>query len=134
MNVLVIVHLEPDFNPPKELVNKISATGNLFDHVINITSARALTGTEPFHSLRRFHEEEWVWGYEPLGNDGDVEGIDYIATNGHDWSHIADWMKDLSKYDKYTLVGGGRYECLQDVFDIFQHLWLESKIIETLTY
>ena len=143
MNVLVIVHLEPDFStreePLDELVEKVIAYAESFDKVINITSAGSLTGTAPYPELMNFRNEEWIWGFDAeayLQEESGVwkEGVDYIPTTGHPYSEICDWMHQLSKSDEYTLVGGARWECLQDVYEIFQHLNLKTGINNSLTY
>lgn len=136
MRVLVIVHLEADFQVDESLILQIIKYSKTFDHTINITSAAALTGTEMFYELRQFHSEEWIWGFDPSDPACTYKkGVDYISTNGHEYSEILPWMKKLKK-DKafYTLVGGNRFECLQDIYDIWQHLGLKTRIKEALTY
>lgn len=139
MRVLIIVHLEPDFNPSEDLVNNVIKYSRQFDHTINVTSASGLTGTQPFERMVNFHEEEWIWGYDAdyyKEEEGcnHVEGVDWIPSGGHDYSFIEQWMRDLNKHNRYTLVGGARNECLRDVADIFSHLGLKYRIKEELTY
>lgn len=141
MRTLAIVHLEPDFDLTGDLqimAGAVVRLSNLYDRVLNITSASAISGTEPFEVIARqnFIEEEWIWGIDIEGYDeGEWRlGDNYIETTGHPYSEICDWMKQLPKYDKYTLVGGARHECLQDVYEIFLHLGLDVKVHEALTY
>lgn len=141
MRTLIIVHLEPDFKKSAgeetliNLVYDVVKYARQFDNVINVTSARGISGTRGYYQLDKFEEREWIWGFDPCGNDyTHIEGESYISTTGHEYSYIEDWMKELPKDHYYTLVGGARSECLQDVFEIFKHLNLKVKIKETLTY
>jgi hypothetical protein len=140
--ILVVVHLEPDFGDHLEsLAEEVVEYSEDFDKVINITCAESLSGTEPFYVIKEnfFDNREWIWGFDADYHtveepDRWVEGKNYISTSGHEWSEILDWMHDLSKRDKYTLVGGARCECLQDIYDIFNHLNLNTVINEKYTY
>jgi len=143
MRTLVIVHLEPSFEitagPLDGLARKVKSLANLYDNVLNITCAETLGYSESFPELKDFPQKEWLWGfdadyYTEEEPDKWVEGKNYIKTTGHEYSEILDWMYELPKNAKYTLVGGGRSECLQDIYDIFQHLSLNVKINERLTY
>lgn len=147
MRYLVIVHLEPDFEasagPLEPLARKVKSVANLYDRVLNITSASGLSGTQSFPELMDFPSKEWIWGFdanyylteqEEEGGNYWQEGKTYLKTNGHEYSEIHDWIHNLPKFAKYTLVGGGRTECLQDIYNIFQHLGLNVKINERLTY
>ena len=141
MKTLVIVHLEPDFNPCESLVDEVLKYSSKFDNVLNITSAEGLTGTLPFEQITEagFRNEEWIWGFDYeyyIENEPDkwIEGKNWIFTNGHEASEILDWMYELPKNHKYTLVGGARNECLQDIYDIWKHLELQVQINELLTY
>lgn len=141
--MLVIVHVEPDFDFTGDmeytLVPEIARYANGFDHVINVTSSRVLGLNQRFEALTQFHEEEWLWGFDYAYYTEEeperwIEGQNWIFTSGHEASEICEWMVRLAKTDRYTLVGGGRNECLQDVYDIFVHLGLDSSIEEKLTY
>lgn len=145
MKILVVVHVEPDFlfSAPnlEDLAKKIVKYSRKFDHVINITSAEVLTGTKPFPIIAEHFSDnrEWIWGfdaeyYEKEEDFTGVKGINYIETSGHEYSEILDWMQELNKSDKYTLVGGGRNECLQDIIDIFSHIGYDFKVKEKYTY
>ena len=143
MKILIIVHLEPDFEATagslQNLVDKVMNYSKNFDRVINITSAEVLTGTEPFPELMKFRSEEWIWGFDAdyyVENEPEkwIEGKNYIETTGHPHSEILDWMYELPKYSNYVCVGGSRFECLQDVYEILQHLNYKVKIKESLTY
>lgn len=143
MRTLIIVHLEPYFEcgckDLQTLVKKVVRYSKDFDRVINVHSAQALSDGAAFEQLVAFEQEEWIWGFDAQYYDQDepgkyVEGVDYIRCNGHEYGEILDWMKSLSKRDSYTLVGGARSECLQDVYDILSHLELKVRIKETLTY
>lgn len=144
MKVLVIVHVEDQFD---ELIRhdlgdnfqeRIVKYAGRFDKVISVVSYKALGGSS-YPLLNQFHEEEWIWGYdvEYYKDDPDctnVEGVDYIATTGHDYSLIEGWMKKLPKAHNYTLIGGCRWECLQDVKEIFEHLNLKTKLNNNYIY
>jgi len=142
MNILVVVHLEPDFGEHLfELAEEVISYSEDFDRVINITSAEALTGTEPFWNIKEafYDNREWIWGFDAEENVKEdperwIEGENWIRSNGHEFSEILDWMHELSKNDKYTIVGGCRTECLQDIVDIFDHLELENEVEESLTF
>lgn len=141
---LVIVHLEPGFESSagslQWLVSKVKSVANLYDRVLNITSAEAFgREDEAFQELADFPSKEWLWGFDAAHYteeepDKWIEGQNYIKTTGHEYSEILDWMHNLPKQAHYTLVGGARNECLQDIYEIFQHLNLNVKINERLTY
>lgn len=143
MKHLVIVHLEPMFENTAgsldKLVNKVKSHANLYDKVLNITSADTL-GAASYPQLKDFESEEWIWGfdaayYQEEEPDKWIEGKNFIkVTTAHQYAEINDWMYQLPKSASYTLVGGGRDECLQDIYEIFQHLSLKVKINEKLTY
>src|ERR1700755_2091279 len=99
MKTLVIIHLEPDFEattgPLLPLVHKVVKYSNFFDRIINVTCSSALSGTLPFPQLSKFLEKEWIWGLDFEGFDEDdkarwIEGHNFIATTGHQWSEICD--------------------------------------------
>ncbi|WP_428743172.1 hypothetical protein [Tenacibaculum sp.] len=137
--VLVIVHVEPDFGSSAEdLVPFIlrHIENNNYRRIINITSADALTGTEPFLEMAGIGDDlEWIWGGEPdcIPEDG-KEFDNFILAGGHEYAEILDWMRELPKDCNYDICGGGRYECLKDITDIWSHLNLEYSVIENLTY
>lgn len=139
---LVIVHLEPGFEstagPLEPMANKVRSLANLYDRVLNIT-CEELGYDEIFPALQDFPKKSWLWGfdadyYKEEEPDRWIEGQNYIKTTGHEYSEILDWMHKLPKHAEYTLVGGARNECLQDIYDIFQHLGLKVKVNEKLTY
>jgi hypothetical protein len=145
MRYLIVVHLEPDFDQTGDLeilAKKIVRYSNTFDGVINITSADSLTGTKPFDIVQAnfWDNREWIWGINLEDYTEDAEdnpwklGENYIEASGHEYAEILDWMHELDKHAHYTLVGGARRECLQDIFDICQHLKLKTKVKEELTY
>ncbi len=144
MKVLIIVHVEDQFDGPirKDLGDdfdeKIVRYAENFDKTISVVSYKGLGG-DGYPLLKQFHEEEWIWGYDAdyYKDDPDctnVEGIDFIPTTGHSFSLIEEWMKNLSKTDQYTLIGGCRWECLQDVKEIFEHLKLKTKLNNRYIY
>ncbi len=142
MRYLVIVHLEPAFESVagslEPLANKVKSLANLYDYVLNIT-CEDLGYDDVFPALVKFKKESWIWGFDADSYKEEeperwIEGQNYIRTNGHEYSEILDWMYELPKEAKYTLVGGARNECLQDIYDIFQHLNLNVKVNERLTY
>lgn len=138
MNCLIIVHVEPDFNYdgiiPDPLLHAILKEAPLFNRVINVT----MTG-DVYDQLKDFEQKEWIWGLDVEGWTKKEKkrwkhGIDWIETTGHMYSKITPWMHELPKNIAYTLVGGSRHECLQDMYDIFKHLGLYTMIAEKLTY
>jgi len=144
MRVLIIVHLVPEFERTvgvlvmDSLVKKVVRYAKDFDNVINVYS---LDDRLFYQQLKPFVQQQWIWGFDYAYYTTDEESKDYweegknwIRTTGHVASEIANWMQALSKKDTYTLVGGARSECLQDVYDIFNHLELKTKIKESLTY
>lgn len=139
--VLVVVHLEPDFKPSFELVSKVANYSKLFNNKIMVESASELSGTEPFYELDNIYQhrtETWIWGWPDTDDSMEDNTLnqDYIWCKNslHDGAYIYDWMKELNRYDNYYLVGGGRNECLQDVYEIFLHLDLNVRVVENLTY
>lgn len=143
MRTLVIVHLEPAFQSSsgrnlEQLSRQVKSYSRTFDRVINITSVEVM-GDGVFEALENFQSKEWIWGFDyetRIDEEPErwVEGKDWIFTTGHEASEILDWMHELRKKDSYTLVGGARSECLQDIYDIFLQLNLKTRIKETLTY
>ncbi len=105
MRVLVIVHVEPYFEGYKPdlrlLAKQIRSLANLYDHVINVTCSNQLSDLEQYEEFQKFHEEEWVWGfdaeyYKEVTPDECIKGVHYIETTGHEYSIIEEWMKKLS--------------------------------------
>jgi hypothetical protein len=143
---LLICHLEPDFNPSENLVLAVEKYSRLFGfwNTIVIESASDLTGTDPFFELSRVYSAKvntWVWGWPEMdmlesGEDDSIEGVDFIWCKDslHKGAFIPDWMKKLDKSTIYFLVGGGRWECLQDVKEMMDFLGYDCRIVESLTY
>lgn len=147
MKILIIVHLEPMFQETAgsldNLAHEVYLHSQNFDRVINVTCEGILGwpsrehDEESFALLKSFEQREWIWGFDPEQYQDDPyweEGKQYIATTGHSYSEIVDWMRELPKDADYSLVGGGRNECLQDIYDIWNHLEYSTEIIENLTY
>lgn len=144
MRILIVVHLEPDFDLTGDLeilAKQVVRYSSTFDKVINITSAGGISGTLPFHCISSNFTDnrEWIWGLDidAYINEPDnpwIMGDNYISTNGHEYSEILDWMKELPKFAYYTIVGGARHECLQDIVDIWDYLGYRWHIKEELTY
>jgi hypothetical protein len=142
MKYLVIVHLEPGFESYagslEPMANKVKSLANLYDRVLNIT-CEDLGYNDIFPALVNFPNKSWIWGfdadyYKEEEPDKWIEGENYIRTTGHEYSEILDWMYELPKKASYTLVGGARNECLQDIYEIFEHLNLNVKVHKRLTY
>ena len=145
--VLVIVHVEPVFNIQasnghrssrdiEELAQDIYDYSKNYGKVLNVVSERELCQLpkeiNSYPILNEFKKVDFVWGFDP--EDSDVECEDYIRTSGHEYSKIYPWMRDLDGSDSYYLVGGARNECLQDIYDLFNHMELDVHIIEKYTY
>lgn len=137
---LIVVHVEPTFGSAAEdLVPRILRYNedSDFNKVIYITSCRSLGGGDPYQELLNISEEqEWVWGGEPDTEfPVDVsEHEGFIYSSGHEYSEVLEWMRHMPKSAEYTLCGGGRNECLQDIIDIWEHLELDFTVNEQLTY
>jgi hypothetical protein len=154
--VLIIVHLEPDFKPPRHLVGEVVRYSNLFRETIVVESASGLTGTEPFEELDRLYynrTETWVWGWpEPdcYSSEEDFyesEGHDFILFDNYEFPDELEkyrhyhkgiefpyWMKDLPDDRTYYLVGGGIDECLLSFAKGLHYLGHDVRIVESLTY
>jgi hypothetical protein len=122
------------------LAKQVVRYSNSYDKVINITSEGVSSGNYPTAFLvienNFFDNREWIWGVYP---EDDEEGTwqlgsNYIETTGHQYSEILSWMKELPKNAHYTIVGGARRECLQDIYDVWQFLGYKTRIKEELTY
>lgn len=137
-----MVHLEPDFDLTGDLEIMAKAVvrySRAFDKVINITSQSVSSGGYPqeFPIMENFTDNrEWIWSVYPEEDEPGtwILGDNYIPTTGHQYSEILGWMKELPKDASYTLVGGARWECLQDIYDIWEFLGYKTKIKEELTY
>ena len=136
--VLVIVHLEPCFrNSGTEeiLADVINAVDDYYE-VINVTCGNIIGNGEQYEELLPYRQEEWLYGFYLDSDERYVEGDDYISVSTpHQYAFIDPWIKQLPNSGvTYYLVGGARWECLQDVYEIFQHLKLECEVIHELTY
>jgi hypothetical protein len=141
MRTLIVVHVEPDFDLTGDLeilAKSIVRYSRTFHKVINITSCSVSSGyPNEFPIMENFTDNrDWIWGVYP---DEDEPGTwrlgdNYIPTTGHQYSEILSWMRELAKDAHYTLVGEARWECLQDIYDIWNYLGYKTRIKEELTY
>lgn len=134
MKTLLICHLETDFQylMSPNLVDNIITYSTEFERVINITSTSG--NFEKIQSQQSFEEEEWIWMFDIEHYPEFTLGVDCIKTDGHKYSEVCQWMRELPKTDNYTIVGGHVKECLLDVFQVMQHLELSIIINNALTY
>lgn len=143
MKILVICHIEPMFFKyiSYKLVKDVARYGRLFDRVLVVEASSELMSEESiYEELKPFYNywcENWVWGFDPENIEEDMEeGQDYIVVQkgGQFGGRIYEWMHNLPREAKYYFVGGGRWECLQTVKEIFDNLGYKNKVVESLTY
>jgi len=143
MKVLIVHHVEPMWESlfdltPEEYVDQIInyIDDHAYDKIIMTTMEG--DGYEELGYKCDTHEE-WSYGWEDPEeypqwyNDSSIDPADIIPANGHEFTYLYPWIKNL-KGSKIDLIGGAWSACLEDLTNALDHLNIEYNMIVKLIY